>query len=60
MPIAEYAPTIAHSFCQRLTERDADVLYRVMRINVQIAIGLDVEINHPVTGYLIKHMLEEG
>ena len=44
----------------RLAERDADVLNRVMRIDVQITLRLDVEIDQAMARDLIEHMLEKG
>src|SRR5439155_5268560 len=37
----------------------ADVLHGVVRIDVQIALRVDLEIEHGVARYLVEHMLEE-
>ena len=43
----------------RLPERDADILHRVVGINVQIAGGLDLEIDQAMAGDLVEHVIEE-
>ena len=43
-----------------LAQRDTDILYRVMCIDMQVAIGDDLEIHHPMMGYLIQHVVEKG
>src|SRR5690606_13414186 len=46
---------LAHS----LAERNADVFYRVVRINVQVTLGIDADINQTVTGNLVDHVIEK-
>jgi hypothetical protein len=60
MPVAENAATIAYGFCESLPKCNTDVFYRVVSIDVQVPVGLDIEVNHPVTRYLIEHVLEKG
>ena len=44
---------------QRLTKRDADVLNRVMGIDVQIAGRPDRQVNQPVARNLIEHVIKK-
>jgi len=44
---------------ERLPERDADVFDRVMRVDMQIALGRDLEIEHAVARDLVEHVVEE-
>ena len=57
--IAANAFSVADRLGNRLAQRDADVLDRVVRIDVQVTLGLDVEINQPMSRYLLQHVLEE-
>ena len=59
MPVALYATSITHCLCESLTQGNADIFDCVMRIDVQVAIGLDVEIDHAVPSNLIEHMLQK-
>ena len=43
----------------RLAQRDADVLDGVVRIDLQIAVGNDVDIDQAVARHLFEHVLEE-
>jgi hypothetical protein len=60
MAITDDAFLVANRFAERLAHRDADVLYGVMGIDVQIAFGMNIEINLAVPGNLVEHMLEKG
>ena len=44
----------------RLAQGDADILDRVMGVDVQIALGFDVQIDQAVAGDLVEHVVEEG
>ena len=59
MPVAHNALLIANRFVKRLPEGYADVFHRVVSIDVQVSIGLDIKIYLTVSGNLIQHMLEE-
>ena len=59
MAVAANALLVAHRLRDRLAERDADVLDRVMRVDVQVALGLDVEIEHAVARDLVEHVIEK-
>ena len=45
---------------QRLPQRNTDVFDGVMRVDVQVALGLDLEVELPVTRHLLEHVIEEG
>ena len=54
-------PALSPSACsQRLAEGDADVFDRVMLIDVQIALGLDRQIERRVLGQQREHVVEEA
>ena len=57
---AAHAGLVADRPGERLPQRDADVLDRVMRVDVQIALRLDVEVEHGVARHLLEHVLEKG
>ena len=59
MPVALYAASITHCFGEGLTQGNADIFHGVMRIDVQVAIGLNVEIDHAMASNLIEHMLQK-
>ncbi len=44
---------------QRLSEGDADVFHRMVRVDVQVAGGFDFQINQAVTDDLVKHVVEK-
>ena len=57
--VAAYALLVAERPRQRLSERDADVLDRVMRVDVQIAPGRDFEIEYTMARNLVEHVIEK-
>ena len=59
MPVTAQPGFIAKRFGQRLPERNADIFDRMVRIDMQIALRLDLQINHSVLGHLIEHVIEE-
>ena len=42
-----------------LAKRDADILDRVVIVDVRVATGLDVDIDQAMTRDLVKHVLQE-
>ncbi len=60
MAEAAYAGLVAERPGERLPQRDADVLDGVMRVDVQIALRLDVQVEQGVARHLVEHVLEEG
>ena len=59
MPVAHNALLVSDRFAKRLPEGDANVFHSVVRIDVQIPLGLDIQIHLTVSSDLIQHMLEE-
>ncbi len=60
MPVAGHALLVADGLGEGLAEGDADVLDGVVVVDVQVAVALDVEVDQPVTGDLVEHVLQEG
>ncbi len=58
--ITANAGLVAQRLGQRLAQADADVLDRVMGIDVQIALGLDGEVDEAVLAQQREHMIEEA
>jgi hypothetical protein len=42
-----------------MAQRDAHVLDRVVAVDMQVAIGLDLEVDQAVAGHLVEHVVEE-
>jgi small neutral amino acid transporter SnatA (MarC family) len=40
---------VAHCFGKGLTQRDADIFHRVMGVDMQVAMGFNVQIDQAVT-----------
>ena len=59
MTVTKDAFFVAHRLGERLPQRDADVFDGVMIINMQIARGVDIQIDQAVTGNLIEHVIQE-
>ena len=57
---AAHARLVADRPGDGLSQRDADVLDGVVRIDVQVALGFDLEVEHAVARHLVEHVLEEG
>jgi hypothetical protein len=55
--IARNAGFIAHCFGNGLPQGDSNVFHGVVIVNVGIAFGDDLEVNHAVTGDLIEHVV---
>jgi hypothetical protein len=45
---------------QRLAEGDADILDGVVGVDVQVAVGLNFEVDQAVPGNLLEHVIEKG
>ncbi len=60
MPVTPDPLFVAQGLEQRLAERDADVLDGVMRIDLEVTLGLNLQIHQPVAGDLLQHVLEKG
>ena len=60
MPVATKTLLVANGLSQRLAQRDADILDGVMRVDVQIALRLDVKVNQAMPRHLVEHVVEKG
>jgi hypothetical protein len=60
VPVAAQSLLVAESPGQRLAERDADILDRVVRVDMQVAAGLNHRGRSGRGGNLLKHVIEEG
>jgi hypothetical protein len=60
MTEAAHAGFVANRLGKGLAQGDADVLHRVVAIDVQIALCLDVQVQHAMAGHLVEHVLEKG
>ena len=59
-PIAPDAALVAERLRQRPPERDADVLDGVMVVDLEVALGADVQVDHRMPRQLVEHMVEEA
>ena len=57
--VASQPLLVAPGLGQCLTEGNSQILNGVMRVDVQIAVGDDIEIDQAMPGNLIKHVVEE-
>jgi hypothetical protein len=60
MAVATQAALVAQRARQGLAQRDADILNRVVGIDVQVTTGSDVEVDQPVARDLLEHVVKEG
>ena len=58
--VAANARLVAQRLLHRLPEGNADVFDRVVLIDVQIALGLDVQIDRRVLGQQRQHVVEKA
>lgn len=58
--VAGKAALVAQGLGKRLTEGDADVLDRVVVVDVRVAFGANLEVDEPVPGHLLEHVVEKG
>ena len=59
MTVAYDAFFIADRLCERLPQSDADILNRMVVIDVSIALAGDIQINQAMTRDLIHHVLQK-
>ena len=59
MAIAAHALLVADGGCEGLPQGDADVLDRMVGVDVQVASGRDINIHEAVTGDLVKHVIQK-
>ena len=58
--IAAQAFFIADRQRYGLAQGDADIFDRVVAVDVQVACGLDVQVDQPVAGNLIEHVVKKA
>lgn len=59
MPIAPDSFGCAHSLEKGFAKAYAHIFYGMVGVNMEVADGLDVQIEQPVAGQVIQHMIEE-
>ena len=59
MSVAAYTLLFADCLGKRSTDGDSNILHRVMRVYLQIALRLDLEIQQPVLRDLIQHVFQK-
>src|SRR5690349_6325722 len=57
--VAANALLVADGLCNGLAKRDADVFDGMVVVDMRIAMRFDVQIDQPVTGDLVEHVIEE-
>ncbi len=58
--IADDAALVAERFGERLAERNADVLDRVVLIDLEVALGADRQVDERMARDLVEHMVEKA
>ncbi len=58
--VADDALLVADGLGEGLAEGDTDVLDGVVVVDMQITLALDVQVDQPMAGDLVEHVLEEG
>ena len=59
MPVTSDTLLVSDRLGEGLTQRDADILHRVVRVDVQITPGEDIQIDQTMPGDLVEHVLEK-
>ena len=58
--IAGDAFHVAERLAQRCPKRDADILHRVVLVDMEVALGVDRQVDQAVAGDLVQHVVEEA
>ena len=58
--IADDSGLVAERFGDRLANDDAGVLGRVMKVDVQVTLGFEGDVDQRVAGELLQHVVEEA
>ena len=59
MPVTHYTALVTQCLQKRFTQRNAHILDRVVGVDVQIPFGLNGQVQRPMAGHLIEHVLQE-
>ena len=59
VPVARQPLLVAERLGHRLPQRDADVLDRVVRVDVEVAVRAHDEVDHAVPRELVEHVIEK-
>ena len=59
VPVAAHALLVADRLGERLAQRDADVLDGVVRVDVQVALRGDLDVERAVARDLLEHVIEK-
>ena len=60
MAVTADASLVAQRLGEGLAQTDADVLGGVVGVDMQIALGFDIEVDQPVARHLVEHVIEKG
>ncbi|MNE23006.1 hypothetical protein D3C80_1162400 [compost metagenome] len=60
MAVTADALLVADRLRKSLTQGDTDVFHGVVIVDMQVALALDIQVDQPVPGDLVKHVLKEG
>ena len=60
MTVTANAFLVANCLRHRLSDGDADVFHRVVRVNMQVTLGLNLDVDQTVARDLIHHVIEKG
>ncbi len=58
--IAHDAALVAERLDERLPQSDADILDRMMIVDLQVALGADGQVDQRMTRDLVEHMIEKA
>ena len=59
MAVTANAFLVANGLAECLTHRDTNVFHRMVIVDFQVALALDVQVDQPVPGDLVEHVLKE-
>ena len=58
--VADDAAAVAQRLVDRLAERDADILGRVVLVDMEVALGAHGHVDQRMAGKLLQHVVEEA
>src|SRR3989442_13667649 len=60
MAVAADALLVAHGLGKGLAQGDADVLHRVVAVDVQVALAVDIEVDQAMARDLVEHVVQKA